>query len=49
MAQVGELAEDDQACAAGVAAGLVLDANDVSGGVVVNNLLTYSQNCFLKA
>ena len=34
VAQVGELAEDDQACAAGVAAGLVLDANDVSGVVV---------------
>ena len=31
VAKVGELAEDDQACAAGVAAGLVLDANDISG------------------
>ncbi len=34
-----ELAEDDQACAAGVAAGLVLDANDISGVVVVKGHL----------
>ena len=39
VAQVGELAEDDQASAAGVAACLLLDANDVFRGVVVEGHL----------
>ena len=47
VAQVGELAKDGWASAAGVAAGLVLEANDISRAVVVKGHLVGVVVCTL--